>query len=117
MDHFEPSKRAQAKRRFDHIINHFEPGSDRDNKGRIPYNLPRLVRLTYEYARSEESKDVFLQFFFDHMELSLDREDNDDINLGDPKIEEDLRTALLGLANFLIDNLFLPRKGILLPLS
>jgi hypothetical protein len=60
---------------------------------------------------------VLLQFFFDHMARSPDRENNDDINLGDPKIEDDLRTALLGLANFLIDNLFLPCKGIRLPLT
>ncbi|KAH7187728.1 hypothetical protein DER44DRAFT_125956 [Fusarium oxysporum] len=40
------------------VIEHFEPLSTEK-----PYNRPRLVRLTYEHARSDQSKSKFLHAF------------------------------------------------------
>ncbi len=65
-----------------------------------------LVRLTYEYARTGESKDIFLRAFFTAMELSMDGQDGAD--LADPDIEVDVGLALRGFADFLFDNFFLP---------
>lgn len=45
------------------------------------YNRPRLIRLTYEYARSDESRDLLLQSFFQPLGLSLSTEE--DITFGE----------------------------------
>lgn len=37
-----------------------------------PYKQITLVRLTYEYARSEASRDNFLRFFFQQTKISSD---------------------------------------------
>ena len=102
-------QRAHAKRKFYHIVGHFKTTGGNSKQ----YNRPLLVRLTYEYARSEESQDVFLRAFFQSMALSLDIHDleaDHDVNLSNKSDEADLRSALFGFADYLIDNFFLPRK-------
>ncbi|KAK0633309.1 hypothetical protein B0T14DRAFT_533546 [Immersiella caudata] len=71
---------------------------------RRPYSSPLLVRYTYEYARSQESRDVFLRAFFQSMRLSVDDED---VDLGDTEVETGLRSALFDFADYLLDNFFL----------
>lgn len=104
-------RRAQARRRFYNIVNHFGPnnagGTSTGNSNQ--YNRPLLVRLTYEYARSEEARDNFLQVFFQSLELPLDGE-GEDIDLGNANLETDIRSTLFGFADYLLDNFFLPRK-------
>jgi hypothetical protein len=93
-------QRARASRQFHHIVRHFEfPAEKR------PYSRALLVRYTYEYARSQESRDVFLRAFFQSMRLSLDDED---VDLGDTEVETGLRSALFDFADYLLDNFFLP---------
>jgi hypothetical protein len=55
-----PEQRDQAARIFNTIIEASEPLQH--SKG--SYKQVTLVRLTYEYARSEVSRDNFLRFFF-----------------------------------------------------
>lgn len=104
------NQRAQAKKRFNHIINHFQ-ARDNDNG---PYKRSVLVRLTYEYACSEESQDIFLQAFFQTITLSIDEDIQIDFNNKD--IEEEVYSTLLGFADYLLDNFFLPCKARVLPL-
>ncbi|KAJ2977446.1 hypothetical protein NUW58_g7812 [Xylaria curta] len=100
----EINQRNDAKRRFYRIIEHFGATGTIDN---VPpqYEPPRLVRYTYEYALSEESRDNFLRAFFRAMALSLTGQNNDLDNL------EDLRSLFFGFANYLLDNFFLPIKA------
>lgn len=109
-------QRVQARRKFYHIVQHFEPEAigartkDRENR----YNRPLLVRLTYEHARSEESQDAFLRAFFRSVALSIDVGDlacDRDVDFEDKAVEDDLRSALFGFAEYLIDNFFLPCKA------
>lgn len=99
----ETNQRNDAKRRFYRIVEHFGTGGAIDS---VPpqYEPPRLVRYTYEYALSEESRDNLLRAFFQALALSLTGQDNDD-DLGDL---EDLRSLFFGFASYLLDNFFLP---------
>ncbi|GAB1312272.1 hypothetical protein MFIFM68171_02482 [Madurella fahalii] len=117
-----PDQRAHARRKFYHIVQHFEleamgTGDNRQitsNSRGNQYNRPLLVRLTYEQARSEESQDVFLCTFFCSVTLSLDVDHlarDRDVEFEDKAIEADLRSALFGFAEYLIDNFFLPLKA------
>ncbi|KAK0734182.1 hypothetical protein B0T26DRAFT_736936 [Lasiosphaeria miniovina] len=109
--------RARARRRLYHVVQHFETAETgaarRGSQRGIYYNRPLLVRLTYEYARSEESRDVFLVTLFRSMALDLDYEDtnDDDIDVRNEHVEERLRTGLYGFAEYLVDNFFLPLKA------
>lgn len=107
-------KRARVIARFRRIVGHLEaidPGK--------PFNRPSLVRLTFEYARSPVSQDRFLAFFF--RTLGLGMVDNVDGNVdgGDGDVDDlddvcsSLRESVLGIAEFLITNFFLPREFIL----
>ncbi|KAK0727689.1 hypothetical protein B0T26DRAFT_638007 [Lasiosphaeria miniovina] len=100
----ETGKRARAKQQFYGIIDHFQ-GSDKSRNSQ--YNRTLLVRLTYKYTRSEESQEIFLRAFFQAMSLSIDGED--DVDLEDT--EEDLRLALSCFADYLLDNFFLPLRA------
>lgn len=97
-------QRAVAIRRFYHIIGYFSAKETVVDDGpATTYNRPALVRLTYEYALSDESKDLLLQAFLNAMELELDYDGNDaNIDL------EGLRPRLFGFANHLMDSFFLP---------
>ncbi len=76
----EPSLRAKAEDKFHRIISHFEPAATDPG---AHYNRPALVRLTYEYSRSEQAKDMFLRVFFGYMALKMDNS-RDDANLANP---------------------------------
>ncbi|KAG8664880.1 hypothetical protein FPOAC2_14577 [Fusarium poae] len=101
-----PGLRLSASRRFYQIVNHFD-ASGSGNNGE--YDRIKLVRLTYEYARSEESKGNFLSAFFQSAALPMDGEEA--IDLGDADLEAKLRTSLFNFAEYLFDNFFLPLKA------
>ncbi|CVL09111.1 uncharacterized protein FMAN_14250 [Fusarium mangiferae] len=84
------------------VIEHFEPLSTEK-----PYNRPRLVRLTYEHARSDQSKSNFLHAFLRAVDITIDGV----IDLDDEMVEEEIRLALNAFADFLVDNFFLPLKA------
>lgn len=93
-------ERERATARFHHIIGHLE-AMDRPGK---PYNRPALVRLTFEYARSVESQDRFLAFFFQSLAIGMLDGDLDDETCAD------LRDPVFEVAKFLMTNFFLPRR-------
>lgn len=74
-----------------------------DNSG---YGRVKLVRLTCEYARSEESKDNFLRAF-DVAAIPMDDEDEgeEDDPVGDA---DQIRDGLNNFADYLFDNFFSP---------
>ncbi|KXX77963.1 hypothetical protein MMYC01_207929 [Madurella mycetomatis] len=76
------TERARARDKFYRIVNRFatDPG---DSNSKRQYNRPLLVRLTYEYTRSEESKDIFLRAFFQALDLQIDSEDDLDLDTND----------------------------------
>lgn len=102
-------QRDSLKARFYHVIEYFEPKttSNPNNKSRRPYDPTKLIRFTYEYALSEESRDNFLLAFFRSLSLPVDGDTtwNDD--------HEQLLSDFLGFADYLIDNFFLPCKSFL----
>lgn len=80
-----------------------EGGNDNaaDNDGSPGYNRTRLIRLTYDHARSPLSQDNFLRAFFASLELSMD---------GDEALDQPIRSKLFGFADYLVNNFFLPCK-------
>ena len=98
-------QRRTARARFLNIVTHFEAANTANDDS--TYNRPALVRLTYEYARSTESQDNLLRAFFQSVALPIDG--TQELHLeDDPDLEEQLRGALVGFADFLLDNFFLP---------
>ncbi|KAK0718752.1 hypothetical protein B0T21DRAFT_295268 [Apiosordaria backusii] len=95
------AERARANAKFHRIVDHFKEAADGQKKG--PYNRPLLVRLTYEYARSQESKDIFLRAFFQAMDVQIDGKNDIDFDT-----DERLGSALTQFANHLVDHFFLP---------
>ncbi len=109
-------RRIKATTKFYHIVNHFEEATDaRKFWNGSTYNRTALVRLTYEYSRSDESKDTFLRAFLKcTASASASPADDDDINLDDVDLEDvqtetDVRSLLFEFADFLLANFFLPR--------
>ncbi|KAI8648932.1 HNHc domain-containing protein [Fusarium sp. Ph1] len=103
-------QRARARSGFYHIIEHFDTAKSKPlSNNSSPYNRPRLIRLTYEYAISEESRDTLLQAFFRSLEIPMD--DGEDIDFADKHIEEEVNCKLVGFAEYLLDNFFLPLKA------
>ncbi|KAK0732467.1 hypothetical protein B0T21DRAFT_452061 [Apiosordaria backusii] len=99
-------QRAQGQARFYRIIQHFETvASNDDCNGQ--YNQPKLVRLTYDHARSEASKDMFLQAFFHLAELPIEGEHEIDLNDDSKR----LGSVVSEFADYLFDNLFLPLRA------
>ncbi|KID96470.1 hypothetical protein MAJ_07526, partial [Metarhizium majus ARSEF 297] len=73
----ETDERALAAERFFDIIEHYE-----NNKPlNAQYNRPKLLRLTYEYATSEKSKDNILQAFFNAVSLPMNQENDIDFSI------------------------------------
>ncbi|KAK2796086.1 hypothetical protein FQN52_000060 [Onygenales sp. PD_12] len=97
---------AQAKSLFYRIIDHFSTPGDISSR---PYKRPLLVRYTYEYARSETSRETFLCAFFDSMELNVADDELIHISWDDKGLEDKLRLALIEFSDFLFDNFYLPR--------
>lgn len=94
-------ERQNATRTFTTVIEACEPLQD--NK---PYKQITLVRLTYEHARSEASRDNFLHFFFEHTQIpvnALQSESSSNI---------DHCPRLISFAETLMENFFLPCKVI-----
>ncbi|KAK3944790.1 hypothetical protein QBC46DRAFT_304165 [Diplogelasinospora grovesii] len=97
-------ERTRAIDKFHRIVRHYEakePTHGRNNQ----YNRPALVRLTFEYARSPESQDKFLQAFFNSMALGME---DDGPDLGDDEVAADFHSLLYGFADYLLDHFFLP---------
>ncbi|KAH6635818.1 hypothetical protein F5144DRAFT_591152 [Chaetomium tenue] len=84
--------RAQAIGRFRRIVDHFEAVEQPPSRYGDGYNRPALVRLTFEYARSQESKDRFLGPFF--RSLAIGMLGDDDVNLSDDSVVADFREAV-----------------------
>ncbi|KAI3322875.1 hypothetical protein HD806DRAFT_119437 [Xylariaceae sp. AK1471] len=103
------NQRNDAKRRFYRIVEHFGASGTIDNRVPPLYEPPRLVRCTYEYALSDESRDNFLRAFFQAMALSLTGQG--DGNDGDLNDLEDFRSLFFGFASYLLDHFFLPIKA------
>lgn len=98
-----PEQRARAKAKFYHIVDRFkEQGTANKDK----YNRALLLRYTFEYARSEESRDIFLQAFFQSLALSIDSES--DLDFADEEQEQQLLTSFSSFADYLVDYFFLP---------
>lgn len=97
-----PEERAQAVARFYRIVQHFAPVEE--NSASKPYNRATLIRTTFEFARSPESQDRFLTFFFQSLAVSM--LDDEPVDFADPRLSE----AFLGAAEFLMTNFFLPCK-------
>ncbi|KAI1316094.1 hypothetical protein F5Y16DRAFT_393245 [Xylariaceae sp. FL0255] len=101
-------QRADARRRFYRIVNHFLPASEIDSSARSQtYSPPRLISLTYKYALSNEARDNFLRAFFQSIDIPIveDRTGDDD---DDP---ETLRPSVFAFADYLMDQFFLPLKA------
>ncbi|KAK5656660.1 hypothetical protein OQA88_4640 [Cercophora sp. LCS_1] len=104
-------ERARAAARFYHILNQFEavePNHSSQgpaNRRSRSYNRPALIRLTFEYARSAESQDMFLASFF--RSLAIGMLDDADPPFPDPGLAE----AFFGVAELLMANFFLPLRA------
>lgn len=97
-------ERVWATKRFYQIVEHYEKNEITTANG--SYNRPKLIRLTYEYATSEKSKDSVLQAFF--RAISLQMNDTNDVDFSIKEEEELILTNLAGFADYLINNFFLP---------
>ena len=94
-------QRDKATRVFNGVTEACEP---LHNTG--PYKQITLVRLTYEYARSEASRDNFLRFFFQQTDIPTEVSDGEVIR------RCDYGPQVIAFADTLIENFFLPRKYI-----
>ena len=100
----EPDQLANTQRIFNQIINHYEPSQTKNG----PYKRITLVRLTYEYALSEISRNKFLKYFFDFVQISTEKDIH--IDDWDAKQKNELESSLTSFADFLVNNFFLPCK-------
>lgn len=96
------AQRANARRILYHLVEALEAADDVRGT-RLTFVLPRLVRYTYEYSLSDESRDIFLRAFLNAMELGLDS----DAVLDMPS----LKPRFTAFAAFLLDNFFLPLEA------
>lgn len=99
-----PKERSHASRRFYQIINHLDATEDASTYS-TSYNRPRLIRLTYEYALSEQSRNLLLQAFF--RALRLDPDDAAEVTFEDGDHQQ-MRSDVANFADHLLDNFFLP---------
>ncbi|EPE05951.1 hypothetical protein F503_02780 [Ophiostoma piceae UAMH 11346] len=101
--------RQTASHTFYRIIEHFAaidpyPNTPRHQRP-TTYSRPQLVRLTYEHALSDESRDVFLRAFFGSMALAMDMDSNAALDF------QSLASPFEGFAVYLMDNFFLAMKA------
>ena len=100
------TQRHHAHRRFYQIIGHFDTDDQiAQTRNSKSYNRPRLVRLTYEYALSQESRDLFLRAFFRSVQLQI----NDEEDLVVEHIAQRIQPDVFGFAECLMEDIFLPR--------
>ncbi|EPE02596.1 hypothetical protein F503_06572 [Ophiostoma piceae UAMH 11346] len=102
------AERATAHDTFYRLVEHFEHADPYNTAPhatrRTLYSQPLLVRYTYEFARSAQSKDIFLRSFFSSMAL--------DLAVADASLDfEDLAPLFSEFAEYLMDNFFLPLKA------
>ncbi|KAK3903640.1 hypothetical protein C8A05DRAFT_14411, partial [Staphylotrichum tortipilum] len=109
-------ERSRYVGRFYRIVEHFDGAgwtpswSSPLDRGRRQYSRPRLVRLTYEYARSETSKDIFLRGFFWSMALPILADNEADLDLeGD---QDALGSHLFRFAEYLFSYFFFPLRAV-----
>ncbi|KAL8329816.1 hypothetical protein RB597_005210 [Gaeumannomyces tritici] len=103
----EEDTRTQANIRMRHILQHCEAAIQQPQQG---YNHPALVRLTHDYARSDDSKRLFLSSFFGHLDLPLAGGIDPDIDFSDPQVKARLCQSVDDFAEYLMDSFFLPLK-------
>ncbi|KIH89536.1 hypothetical protein SPBR_07308 [Sporothrix brasiliensis 5110] len=105
------SERTAARQVFYRIVQHFEAIDPFQGMARAEqanaYSHPLLVRYTYEYSFSEDSRDVFLRAFFDSVGLDLAGLVNTRAEIDFDKVTPHFH----GFADHLIDNFFLPLKA------
>lgn len=104
----EINQRSNARRRLYRIVERLGADSAIDNSVLPLYEPPRLVRCTYGYALSDESRDGFLRALFQAGALSLAGRGGDSGNDGGLDDLEDLRFLFFGFASYFVDHFFLP---------
>ncbi|KAK6950438.1 hypothetical protein Daesc_008766 [Daldinia eschscholtzii] len=90
-------ERIEGRRKFYYVLDYLEA---QDDSSKNQYSRPQLIRLTYEYALSEESRDNYLRAFFNALSLPIDSKEN--INV------EEYRPKVFDFADYLLDDFFLP---------
>lgn len=90
-------QRQKATRAFTTVIKACEPLQNHK-----PYKQVTLVRLTFEYARSDVSRDNFLHFFFQRTQIPTDDSQVKPISASD------CQPGLIAFADTLVENFFLP---------
>ncbi|OTB20190.1 hypothetical protein K445DRAFT_323905 [Daldinia sp. EC12] len=90
-------EQIEGRRKFYHILENLET---QDDSSKPQYSRSQLVRLTYGYALSEESRDNYLRAFFKALSVPIDGQEN--INV------EEYRPKVFDFADYLLDNFFLP---------
>ncbi|KAK0655381.1 hypothetical protein B0T16DRAFT_317309 [Cercophora newfieldiana] len=103
-------QRTQAVGRFRRILNYFEAAEQQASSDDDGYNRPVLIRLTFEYARSQKSQDKFLGAFFRSLAVGM-LDDDDSVDLSDDSDVADFRSSLFGFADHLITYFFLPLRA------
>ncbi|KAK3942059.1 hypothetical protein QBC46DRAFT_362907 [Diplogelasinospora grovesii] len=105
---WEANQLIQAQRKFYHIVDHLEPTVNGSG-----YNRPRLVRLTYHYVSSSESREIFLQAFFGYTQLSIGGgvDSDQDVNFNNETVEGNLRKKVNDFADYLVRHLFMPLRA------
>ncbi|EEU35786.1 uncharacterized protein NECHADRAFT_82207 [Fusarium vanettenii 77-13-4] len=98
--------RAYATRRFHQVINHFDNDDMKQNDDK--YDRIKLIRFTYEYSISEESKCNLIIALFESLNLSPSA--HEDIDFQDSTYRAELQADLHEFADYLVDNFFLPRE-------
>ncbi|EEU33516.1 uncharacterized protein NECHADRAFT_98437 [Fusarium vanettenii 77-13-4] len=87
------TQRLSASRQFNQLASYF----DVSNSSNKDYDHMKLMRFTYKYTRSKESKDNFLRAFFKSTGLSINI--NKDINLSDTDRRAELRNSFFNFAD------------------
>ncbi|OAA66906.1 hypothetical protein SPI_01482 [Niveomyces insectorum RCEF 264] len=105
----QPAEHTRVRRTFYRIVEHFEaidPFCDtpRAQVGST-YSQPLLIRYTFEYALSDESRGIFLRAFFYALDLDLATESDVQLPF------QELAPLFSGFAEHLIDHFFSPVYG------
>ncbi|RWA12170.1 hypothetical protein EKO27_g2922 [Xylaria grammica] len=90
--------RGHASHKLYSICEHFDTGRPHRD-----FSRPRLIRYTYTYSLSQESRDYFLRAFFQAVDLRIDG--NEHINF------EAIRSKFFDFGDYLFNNFFLPVKA------
>jgi hypothetical protein len=100
----EPDQRTRMTEIFKQIISHYEPLQPEDG----PYKHITLLKLTYDYVLSNESRDRFLKYFWESVKVSV--EDEFHFEAWDLERKSELASHLDACADFLVNSFFLPSK-------